>query len=125
QPPGWSSPLSALLAINQIVGGITYNYVLPAGDSRFDGNTLPGGVGVLVQGKVRVWFNGDFTMSGSTAVTLAPGATLEVYMGGSMDLAGNCVVNPTGIPANCKIYGLNSCTSMKYAGTSAAFTQMY
>jgi hypothetical protein len=124
-PPGWNPQSSLLLGINQLVGGITYNYVLTAGDWRFDGNVSPSGMGVLVQGKVRVYFHDNFTMNGSTAVTLAPGATLEIYMGGTMDLTGNCVVNPTGIPANCKIYGLNTCTDMKYAGTSAAFAQMY
>ena len=122
-PPGWNPQSILLLGFNQNIGGIIYNYVVTPGDWRFDFS--PSGGGILVQGKVRMFFSGDLTMSGSTSVTLAPGATLEIYLGGSMDLSGNCVVNPTGIPANCRIYGLNTCTSMKYAGDSAAYAQMY
>jgi hypothetical protein len=42
-----------------------------------------------------------------------------------MDLSGQCVINPTAIPANCMIYGLPTCTSMKYSGTAAAFCRLY
>ena len=124
-PPGWNPQSTLLLGINQIIGGIQYDYVVTEGDWQFDGNIRPSKSGVLVQGKVRIFINGNFTMSGTTAVKLAPGATLEMYMGGNMDLRGSCVLNPTGIPADCKIYGLNTCTSMRYEGTSAAYTQMY
>ena len=82
-------------------------------------------MGILVQGKVRVYFTGDFKMSSGPSVSLAPGATLEMYMGGSMDLSGHCVINPTGIPANCIIYGLPTCTSMKYSGDAEAYCRLY
>jgi hypothetical protein len=88
-------------------------------------NQKVNGVTILVQGKVRIYFNGDFKMTGSTAVTLASNATLEIYMGGAMDLSGQCVINPSGITGNCTIYGLPTCRSMKYAGTAEAFARMY
>ncbi len=105
--------------------GRTYTYALTAGDWQFNGNTSPGGNGILVRGKVRIFFNGDFKMSSGTVVRLEPGATLEIYMGGSMDLSGNCIVNTSKIAANCTIYGLNSCTSMKYRGTSEVYAKIY
>jgi hypothetical protein len=122
-PPGWTPQYTPL--VNQVIGGILYNYVLPAGDWHFSGNVNPTGLGIYIQGDVRIYITGNFKMAGNTAMTLAPGATMEMYIGGSMDLAGKCVVNPSGIPANCKIYGLNTCTSMKYSGTAEAYAQIY
>ena len=128
-PAGWNSVTAianaTLASVPQTIGGVTYTAVLAAGDYQFSGMTLNNVGGVLVQGKVRIYFTGDFKMSGTASVTLATGASLEMYMGGSMDLSGSCVVNPTGIPANCHIYGLPTCTSMKYAGTAAAYCALY
>jgi hypothetical protein len=108
-----------------LVNGVLYTYVIPAGDWEIPGNLSPGGVGILIQGKVRIWIKGSLSMSGGTAITLATNANLEVYLGGSMDLSGQCVVNPSGITANCAIYGLPTCTSMKYTGTAEAFARIY
>jgi hypothetical protein len=111
-----------------------YTYVLAAGDWKFGPVNFSGG-GIYVQGNARIWIEGDFLMSGSASVTLAPGATMEMYIGTpnppvgtpsvQMDLTGNCVINPTGIPANCSIFGFPNCTSMKYAGTAAAYCKLY
>jgi len=108
-----------------------YTYVVAPGDWKFPSCNFSSG-GVYVQGSARIWVDGSFRMSGTATVTLAPGATLEMYIGNPtssssvlMDLAGQCVINPTGIPANCSIYGLQNCTSMKYAGTAAAYCKLY
>ena len=108
-----------------------FTYVLDAGDWKFGPTSFSGG-GVYVRGNVRIWIDGSFTMSGSASVTLAPGATVEIYIGHptstspvAMDMTGNCVINPTGIPSKCAIYGLPNCTSMKYAGTAAAYCKLY
>jgi hypothetical protein len=109
-----------------------FTYVLAGGDWKFPGASFSGG-GVYIQGSVRIWMDGDFTMSGTATVTLAPGATLEMYIGNptpgassvQMDLTGQCVVNPTGIPSKCLIFGLQNCTSMKYAGTAKGYCKLY
>jgi len=117
----WFAPVR-----NQMFNGVLYEYVLPSGDWQFNGSASPRGNGWLVQGKVRIFFNGDFKMTSSgTALTLAPGATLEIYLGGNMDLTGQCVINPTGITGNCLIYGLNTCKSIKYAGSAEAYARIY
>jgi Tfp pilus assembly protein PilX len=122
-PPGWAPSYSPTK--NVTVGGVTYEHVLNGGDWQFDGTTSPSGEGWLIQGKVRIFFNGDFKMSGTPALRLATNATLEIYLGGNMDMAGQCVINPGGRASNCIINGLNTCTSIKYAGSSAAYTRIY
>lgn len=105
---------------------LTGTYTVSGGQWQFDGNiTVSSGVGVVVTGNAVIYFNGNFAMSGTPSITLAPGATLEMYMGGSMSLKGNCVVNPTGIPANCLIYGLPTCTTMTYTGNAEAYCKLY
>jgi hypothetical protein len=108
-----------------IIGGISYSYVLTPGDHTFTTAVNFSSGGVYVQGKVRIWFKSDFKMSGTAKVVLAPGATVDIYIAGEMDLTGQCVVNPLGIPANCRIFGLPTCVSMKYAGTAEAYCKLY
>jgi hypothetical protein len=111
---------------NMNVGGIFYDYYLAAGDWQFNGDVYPSGAGIYVAGKVRVYITGNFKMTSTTAITLAPGATLELYIGGTMDLSGSCVINPSGIPNNCVIYGLSpGLTTWKYAGTAEAYCRLY
>jgi hypothetical protein len=109
-----------------VVSGVTYGYILTDGDWQFGATTLSSSSSsIYVTGKVRIYFTGQLSMSGTASVTLAPGATLEIYLGAGMDLSGNCVINPTGIPSRCSIFGLPGTTSMKYSGNAQAYCKMY
>jgi hypothetical protein len=111
---------------NGVIGGLTYGSILPAGDWQFGAvNINSSSSSIYVQGNVRVYFTGLLKMSGSASVTLAPGASLEIYLGAGMDLSGNCVINPSGIPSQCSIYGLPGTTDMKYSGTAKAYCKLY
>jgi hypothetical protein len=122
-PSPWNPSFSPT---NGVVGGVSYGYILSPGDWQFGSvNLSSSSSSIYVSGKVRIYFTGLFQMSGSASVMLAPGASLEIYLGAGMDLSGNCVINPTGIPSRCAIYGLPGTTSMKYAGTARAYCQMY
>jgi Tfp pilus assembly protein PilX len=108
------------------VNGVEYEHVLNGGDWQFDGSTSPSAKGWLIQGNVRIFFNGDFKMTaGGAAINLATNATLEIYMGGNMDIQGTCVVNPAGRPNNCVIYGLPTCKSIVYKGDAGAYARVY
>jgi Tfp pilus assembly protein PilX len=111
-----------LIALPRIIDGVTYAHGLSAGDWQF--NTDVSG-SIYVEGKVRVYFRRDFKISGGTAIRLAPGATLEMYMGGDMDLSGSAIINTAGIPANCTIYGLPTCRSIKYSGGAEIIAKLY
>jgi hypothetical protein len=125
-PSPWNPQTTPLL--NQIINTVTYNMVLSAGDWQLGNTSITAGKGIYIQGPARLYVNGNLKITGNSggpAITLAPGATLEMYIGGSMDLKGDGVINPGGVPANCKIYGLPTCTEMDYAGTAQVYCQMY
>jgi hypothetical protein len=122
-PSPWSPSFSP---IGGVIGGITYGYILPGGDWQFGATTLgSSSSSIYVTGNVRIYFTGLLKMSGSASVTLAPGATLEIYLGAGMDLSGHCVINPSGIPSACSIFGLPGTTDMKYSGDAKTFCKMY
>jgi hypothetical protein len=124
-PTNWSPTLVAPLP--GIVDGVYYGYILNNRDYEVSGNLnlSKSTDSYYINGKVRIWFKGDFKMSGGPYVQLGPKATLEIYMSGSMDLSGKAVMNSSGIPGNCTIYGLPTCTSMKYTGTAEAYCRLY
>jgi hypothetical protein len=59
-------------------------------------------------------------MAGQSLITLAPGASLKLYVGGSGAIGGNGIVNP-GSALDFIYYGLPSNTSLSFSG-NAAFT---
>jgi hypothetical protein len=120
-PTNWV--VTALPSNNQTNDdGKVYQYILPQGDYVFTGNTSPSGNGWLIKGKVRIHINGDYrsTLNGP-AITLATNSSLELYLGGEMDLGGQTVINPTGLTSHCMIFGLNSCSAAVYARIYAPY----
>lgn len=132
-PADYSSTPQTVPLLGTVLGGIYsgFTYVLSPGDWKFGPVNLSGG-GIYIQGNVRLWIDGDFKMTGSASVTLAPDAKLEIYIGHptssssvQMDLGGRCVINPSGIAANCSIFGLPNCTNLKYVGDAKAYCSLY
>lgn len=72
----------------------------------------PGTV-VTVKGDVTLVIEGDMTIKGE--LVLEPGASLELYVTGDMDIGGNGIVN-TGEPPNLLIYNTGTGTSVKLHG---------
>lgn len=116
---------SAFPPLPGIVNGVTYVYKITAGDWQFDSNVSLSSQKIYVEGKVRIYFRRDLKMTSSASITLATNATVEIYLGGDMDLSGDCVINPTGIPNNCAVFGLPGCKEIKYAGNAQAFIKLY
>jgi hypothetical protein len=118
-PSPWS-PLP--MPSPNLITGIT---TLTAGDYQYTGPLTVSSANVVISGRVRFYVTGNFKISGTPFISMLPGATLELYMGGSCDMSGKCVVNSSFIPSNCTIYGLPTCTSMKYSGTAEAYCKVY
>ena len=75
------------------------------------------GFTVQQNAKVRVWVTGDVKLTGSgDAIDIGTNATLELYIAGSAHFGGRGVVNGDGLSPACKVIGLPTCTSIKYAG---------
>jgi hypothetical protein len=71
---------------------------------------------ILIIGHVRLYVRGDFTTTGQGNLQISPGASLEIYIGGNVKLAGGGVINGSGLAANNQWYGLASSTDWKVAG---------
>ena len=48
--------------------------------------------GIYVAGKVRLYFKDKLTISGTASITLAPGASLEIYLADTADIGGQGLV---------------------------------
>jgi hypothetical protein len=98
--------------LNGLIGAITHTYVLNSGDYRMGSLNLSSGQDLYVAGRARLYVSGATTVNGT--ITLAPGASLEFFSGGNVDVAGS--VNNPGLPKDFGIVGLSTCTIITYNG---------
>ncbi len=96
------------------INGTNYTWVLGYGNYMHDDPKNPAkfntGDKILVVGKARLYVTGDFLMSGGSSIIIAPGASLELYVGGAntsiatLNNAGNCATfNYFGLPGNTSV----------------------
>jgi len=74
---------------------------------------------MLVTGQAILYITGDLSLESDAYIRIQPGASLTLYIGGDSDLAGQGVINDTGVAANFAYIGLPSSTSLSYSGGSA------
>jgi len=75
---------------------------LDASDYWFNNVTISD---TTIYGNVRMYVTGNFTLDSDAELTLAPGASLEVYMeSGRFVLDSNSVTNNGGLPINMQVY---------------------
>ena len=82
-------------------------------------------LGFVVTGKARLWVTGDVRLTGTgDEITINPGASLEMFIGGSAAaIAGIGILNT--YTTNCVIWGLPTCTSLKYFGSVDFIGRIY
>ncbi len=107
------------------VGGTNYTYVLANGDYHLNELKLSSSDTVLVTGQARIVVDGVTSLSGSAAIVIGTGASVEWYSRGQVDLAGNGVVNGSGQPKNFMLTGLGTCTAVSYSGSSRFVGTIY
>jgi len=108
-PTGFGNNLPIL---NGLIGLITHNYILGNGDYRLNNLNITSGQDLYVTGQARLFVNGAVNVGG--VITLAPGASLEIYSAGNIDVSGS--VNNPGLPKDFGIIGLSTCTVINYNG---------
>ena len=101
------------------VGGTNYTYVLDSGSYQKSSFIIGSGGKAIVTGNVELYVTGDFVMSGSAYMWLAPGASLKIYVNGRFAVSGSGIANGTGQAANLTLLGLNGNTACAYSGSSA------
>ena len=70
----------------------------------------------IASGTVRLYVTGNTTTSGQAKIVIKSGASLQIYAAGSMSIAGQGVLNETGLASNNQFYGLPSSTSWDISG---------
>lgn len=115
--PFASAPAPAAGAFN----GVNYTYVLGNGNFQLSTLNMGGQANMAVTGNAVLYVTGDFVTSGQSYIYVAPGASLQIFVGGNFNLAGMGIINSNQRASSCSIFGLPGCTSMILAGTSAFY----
>jgi hypothetical protein len=108
------------------INGTNYAWVLGNGNYMYadsKGADFKTGDQILVVGRARVYVTGDFTMQGGANMILAPGASLELYVGGANTIIG--AINNAGNCATFSYFGLPSNTSVTLAGNDVFLGSVY
>jgi hypothetical protein len=126
EPFLYGSGMTPVAGTGLINGLLTTNtWVLDSGNYQLGTVNITGGRTMLVTGDATLYVNGNFSTSGTGVVYIAPGASLKLYIAGSGSFSGTGIVNQTGFAKNLSVYGLNSCSSFAYSGTSAFVGTVY
>jgi len=105
--------------------GTNYTYLLGSGDYYLPTLTLTGTEKVLVTGRARLHVSGRLNLLGNAYLAIAPGASLELYVGQSSSIGGQGIINHTGKAHNFILYGLPTCMGITVTSTSPLVGAVY
>lgn len=124
--PGWSAadmnvyfqsnppPAGGPFLGPTVVSNVTY---LTGGTNQLSGiNISSSSQPIIVTAPSVLYVTGPISVTGNGYIQINSNASLTIIMGGSASFGGNGIINGTGVPANLNLVGLNSCTSVSYAG---------
>jgi hypothetical protein len=116
--PDVQSPFTGggAIPVGGTINGTNYTYVLVTDNYQLSSIKMSTGDRLLVSGDAVLFVTGDLMMLGTSAIDVAPGSKLRVYVGGAN--AGFTAVNTDGIPATFQYYGLPGNTSVGLSGNS-------
>lgn len=106
-------------------GNITSTTTLTSGDYRATAVNMSGNTKLTFSGNVRLYVSGNFATSGNLIITLLPGASVKIYIGGSVGISGNGDINNSSTPDKLQFYGLNTCTSVNISGNGNINAVLY
>jgi hypothetical protein len=112
----------SMTATNSSTTTQDYTYVLRNNQYQVTDLSMNGSDTLLVLGtNVTLYITRDFQMTGNSQVIIAPGASLKVFVGGDVNLAGNGIFNYTLDASHFSLYGLPTNHNIAISG-NAAFT---
>jgi hypothetical protein len=80
---------------------------------------------IIATGNARLYVVGSISQNGNSVIQVATTGSLKLYVGGSADLGGNGIVNDTAKTANFTLYGLPTCTDIKFHGNGTFYGAIY
>lgn len=115
----------SLSATNSSKTTNVYTSILNANNGQYEATNLRlnGSEKILVTGtNVTLYIRDDFQMTGAgSEVVIAPGASLKVFVGGDVNLAGNGIFNYNLDASKFSLWGLPTCQNIAISG-NASFT---
>ena len=131
--PGWSTddmnvefpdvevPFSAGWSVLPVAGGYTVG-ALGSGNYEMHSLIMGGTSKMVITNDVVLYVKGGIHISGGACIEILPGASLQLYMGGSSAIiGGNGIMNHNSSALSFSYWGLNSNTSVSMSG-NASFT---
>lgn len=113
----------AATPVGKTVGGTNYSYVLGTDNYQLSSLSLKTGNAVLVAGRAVLYVTGNVSMSGSSQIYIAPGASLELFVGGASTSLTQ--VNTSGYAKDFTYYGLPTNTSISWSGNNEFIGTVY
>jgi hypothetical protein len=96
------------------------SHTITAGDYRVENNVNLSG-NTVVQfsgGHTNLYLEANLRLTGNSKLILNSGASLKIYISGSLDNRGNGIFNETGVAENLIIYGTETCTDVNLQGSN-------
>lgn len=92
---------------------------LPTGRYWLAGIGHAGALSIRARGNVQLYVAGDLTLAGEGTISLDPGATLDLFVAGSVDVAGRIALGDEARPEAFRLYVGGRSASLSVAGEGA------
>jgi hypothetical protein len=132
-PGGGFSPAVGLPAAwvsgPYVINGVptVYNYIVPGGQYQLKSGLNLNNKSMVITSPTVLLVDGDISISGgSGGITIAPGASLQIFMtGATTTISGQGIMNRAGRPANFSYWGLPSNTLVRLQGNGDFIGTIY
>jgi len=80
---------------------------------------------VIIIGNATLYINGNLDVTDGGLIYLDLGASVKLFVAGSVNIGGTGIINGTSRAKNLSIYGLNTCNSINYTSSSPFIGTIY
>ena len=102
------------------------NYVLTSGDYLLPSGVLSGRITIAPNANVRLRVDGGVRFNGQDGLVISSNANLKLYLNcASATFTGNGIVNGTGTPKQCQIYGTTALKDLDIGGNGELTCVVY
>jgi hypothetical protein len=108
------------------VGDTNYVHVVESGSFEMNSLSMSGNQAMLIKGNAVLYIKGDVDIKGNAYIYIQPGASLNLYVGGTTaSIGGNGVANADGKAVSFAYWGLNSNKALSMHGNAAFIGTIY
>jgi hypothetical protein len=110
-------------------GGEIKNNTTLTSSGKYDAIDLKNNKTLTVRGDVELYITGDIDLGNSSVIEVDdsfPDSSLTIYLSGNLEGKNSSNVNNnTETPSKCRIYGLDTCTTMNFKNSSDFHALVY